>query len=510
MKTRKTILLVFLILLSFCVVNTRPVKSQFSGIIYIRSDGSVEPVAAPIRRDGDVRRSGNVYTLTGNVTGSIVVERENIVVDGAGYVLEGTHSGTGINVASNIGNVTIKNMQIRYFIWGIELYSNNCTVSENNIMNCNAGVQVMSSNNKIIGNYLTAMGTGGVVIQGSENSIICRNTVIGNKYGIEIIATKYTNIILGNNISRNSYGIYFLQAASQVVYHNNFINNTNQVWDHALIPLSFTPLSVHIWDNGGEGNYWSDYTGIDANGDGIGDTPYHINSQSNKSNDDFYPLMKPVDISAVEVPAWFPDTTPPTVSIVSPENKTYPVADIPLTFTVDERTSWMGYSLDSQANVSIAGNTTLTGLSDGTHSLTVYVKDLFGNIGSSETVTFTVDTTHPLISILSPENKTYATNTIPLNFTVTRTTSWIAYSLDSKANVTITGNITLTGLSNGLHNLTVYAKDTDGNTGVSETVYFTIKTEQSASFPTIEVAAAAVAITVMIAIAALILKKKRK
>jgi hypothetical protein len=222
--------------------------------------------------------------------------------------------------------------------------------------------------------------------------------------------------------------------------------------------------------------------------------------------------MKPVDISAVEVPAWFPDTTPPTVSIVSPENKTYPLADVTLTFSLNERTSWMGYSLNSQTNVTIAGNTTLTGLSDGTHSLTVYTEDLFGNIGSSETVTFTVDTIHLIIYILSPENKTYTTDTIPLNFTVTRTTSWIAYSLDGHANVTITGNTTLTGLPNGLHNLTIYAKDTAGNTGTSETVYFSIKTQQSASFPITEVAAAAVAITVIIAIAAaaLLLKKKRK
>ena len=82
-------------------------------------------------------------------------------------------------------------------------------------------------------------------------------------------------------------------------------------------------------------------------------------------------------------------TAPPTISIVSPENKTYTVNNVSLTFTVSEPTSWIGYSLDEQANVTITGNTTLTGLFDGTHSLIVYAKDTAGNTGASETIYFT-------------------------------------------------------------------------------------------------------------------------
>ena len=92
-----------------------------------------------------------------------------------------------------------------------------------------------------------------------------------------------------------------------------------------------------------------------------------------------------------------PDTTSPTVSIISPENKTYresagdPVADVPLTYTVSEPASWIGYSLNGQANVTITENTTLTGLSYGSHSLTVYAKDTAGNIGTSEIIYFTIE-----------------------------------------------------------------------------------------------------------------------
>jgi nitrous oxidase accessory protein NosD len=45
--------------------------------------------------------------------------------------------------------------------------------------------------------------------------------------------------------------------------------------------------SHNAWDNGLEGNYWSNYNGGDSNGDGIGDTPYIID----QDNQDNYPLI---------------------------------------------------------------------------------------------------------------------------------------------------------------------------------------------------------------------------
>jgi len=65
-------------------------KVKASGTIYIRANGLVDPSTAPIQRDG------NLYTFTGNLFDEIVIERDNIVVDGAGYTVQGTGSGTGI------------------------------------------------------------------------------------------------------------------------------------------------------------------------------------------------------------------------------------------------------------------------------------------------------------------------------------------------------------------------------------------------------------------------------
>ncbi|MCW4046629.1 MAG: Ig-like domain-containing protein [Candidatus Bathyarchaeota archaeon] len=86
------------------------------------------------------------------------------------------------------------------------------------------------------------------------------------------------------------------------------------------------------------------------------------------------------------------DRKPPAISDLSVENKTYSQNSLPLNFTTDQPTSWIGYCLDGEANVTIAGNATLTGLLEGSHNITVYANDTAGNMGASKTVTFTIDT----------------------------------------------------------------------------------------------------------------------
>jgi len=81
-----------------------------------------------------------------------------------------------------------------------------------------------------------------------------------------------------------------------------------------------------------------------------------------------------------------PDTDPPVISILSPQNITYDVSSAPLEFVVDEELSWAGYSLDTQQNVTVSGNTTLTTLANGAHTLVLYAKDVAGNTARSEVV----------------------------------------------------------------------------------------------------------------------------
>jgi hypothetical protein len=86
------------------------------------------------------------------------------------------------------------------------------------------------------------------------------------------------------------------------------------------------------------------------------------------------------------------DTSPPTISGLSIVNKTYNRQTIPLSFNIDENASWAAYNLDNQGNETIQGNTTLTGLSDGSHSIVIYANDTLGNMAKSDTVFFTVNT----------------------------------------------------------------------------------------------------------------------
>lgn len=93
------------------------------------------------------------------------------------------------------------------------------------------------------------------------------------------------------------------------------------------------------------------------------------------------------------------DTTPPSVAISSIENKTYSHSNIPLNLITDEPASETIYVLDGKESISISGNTTLNGLSDGLHNITVHVWDEAGNFGSSETVHFNVEVPFPIASV---------------------------------------------------------------------------------------------------------------
>ena len=126
---------------------------------------------------------------------------------------------------------------------------------------------------------------------------------------------------------------------------------------------------------------------MDGNGDGVGDTPYSVY----ENYTDRYPLISPFDISTINayLPDWLPASPPSSphpyvlteelhIAILSPKNLDYNTTEVPLVFTLSAPADWMGYSLDSQEKVAIAGNTTLTGLSNGSHSLTVSANDTYG------------------------------------------------------------------------------------------------------------------------------------
>ncbi|MGD8505491.1 MAG: right-handed parallel beta-helix repeat-containing protein [Candidatus Bathyarchaeota archaeon] len=247
----------------------------------------------------------------------------------------------------------------------------------------------------------------------------------------------------------------------------SILSPENKAYSTKDVPLTFTVSEPTVWI----GYSLNGQINVSITGNiTLVDLPDGVHSLSIYANDTLGNMGSSDVVFTI-------DTLPPDIAILSPRNMTYGTSSISLSFTVDEPTSWIGYSLDGQVNQTVTGNTTLSGLTNELHDIIVYANDTAGNIGLSDQIYFTVlDVTPPDISVLSPENKTYVTNEISLDFAVDESVTWMAYSLDNEANVTITGNMTLSELAEGSHSLTVYANDTAGNNGASETVYFTIET----------------------------------
>jgi hypothetical protein len=105
---------------------------------------------------------------------------------------------------------------------------------------------------------------------------------------------------------------------------------------------------------------------------------------------------------------------------------------------------------------------------------------------------FGYGTIPPVIDVVAPVNQTYNASSVSLDFMVNKPAVWMGYSLDGQDNVTVNGNFTIEGLSNGLHNVTVYARDDLGNTGVSETIKFNVEVPFPTALVAVSVASVAV------------------
>jgi parallel beta-helix repeat protein len=209
--------------------------------------------------------------------------------------LQINNTDVGIEVAYST-NINITNNNISFNNWhGIYLpWASNNNITNNSILNNYDGIRFRSSSsNNITSNNVLNNGEYGIRLYSSSNNNLIRgNNVSKNGYGIRLLTSSNDNLITGNNVSSNNlYGIRLVSSTNNSIYHNNIISNVNQAYDDR---------SDNYWDNGypSGGNYWFDYDGVDLNStpnqdvpppDGIGDTPYVIDADSQ----DNFPLMEP-------------------------------------------------------------------------------------------------------------------------------------------------------------------------------------------------------------------------
>jgi parallel beta-helix repeat protein len=190
--------------------NIKTAKGTWIGTVYIRVDGSIDPPEAPIIRFDNVTYTLNDTIAVPDYNYGVVVQRDNIVIDGMGYTLQGSQSGGGFSLSGR-NNVTIKNANIENVQVGISLdFSSSISIIRNNITNNDYGIQTQgSSNNNIIGNHIINNGDG-ILLSGSSNG----NNISGNVFfssGLRVMDS-YGNIVVDNWV--NGKPLMYLENVS--------------------------------------------------------------------------------------------------------------------------------------------------------------------------------------------------------------------------------------------------------------------------------------------------------
>lgn len=156
---------------------------------------------------------------------------------------------------------------------------------ERNVIAGAVTMAVGSTDNFIAGNYFGTDVTGsvaltnlfaGIYLDTAQSNAIQGNQIVGNGYGILLDTGADSNWLRANRILQSA-GIQ-VRAAGNRIEGNALLSNHPNAADTG---------QNNLWDNGRTGNYWSDYTGKDPDGDGIGDTPYAVAA----NGVDRYPLM---------------------------------------------------------------------------------------------------------------------------------------------------------------------------------------------------------------------------
>jgi parallel beta-helix repeat protein len=358
MKLNKCLIFALIALTLFSLIAIPSVKSEPPHFIVISGDGSVSD-------KNSIQRSGNFYSLTGDLSNSsIIVRCNNIILDGKGYTLQGPTGWVSGLCAINLTctNTTVQNFNIVGF-WEVGILGNynGNTICKNNITKTDRAISIYASDYNIRGNYL-AYNDRAIRIVGNH-VIIYGNTIADNANGL-FLTNSSDNVIVANEFESNIIAVSTDYGGFEI-YHNNFINQTvghDGVWS-AMVLSTAQDVNVTIppWDSGylSGGNYWSDYASRYPNASeivnsGIGDTAYVIGFEGSINSTtigyfikavDRYPLFAPVNISETNIelilmvpnasPSPPPSSTLPSASLTpSPSTPEFPPAMILLVLIV--------------------------------------------------------------------------------------------------------------------------------------------------------------------------------
>jgi hypothetical protein len=239
----------------------------------------------------DWRITGDNLTLAEN----IINVNHNVGVQSKGSYcnIYGNSINGDLTIWGSMNTIAYNSYDLLFVFWG-----------DSNTIQCNLGEVSLGnsdrscSNNIVMGNVMNGSAVWGIWI-----GQLCRNNVF------------YDNYIANEGYASNGWdynsGVIFCNEYGSIgtdntFYHNMFVNNSVNVKFYNNFPIN-----GNFWDKGAQGNYWSDYGGSDTNNDGVGDTPYVINSR----NIDNYPLISPFDapIITIDPPTYDPPIEAPSL-----------------------------------------------------------------------------------------------------------------------------------------------------------------------------------------------------
>ncbi|UCG69033.1 MAG: Ig-like domain-containing protein [Thermoplasmata archaeon] len=274
----------------------------------------------------------------------------------------------------------------------------------NNISRNNNGMWLeQSSSNTVRYNSISYNNQSGITLISSSNDNIIENNNINsnNKTGILITDNSNNNLITRNNITFNAeVGLNTSDSSGNEIHHNNFINNAQNAYD--------STIALNDWDDGAEGNYWSDYLGTDDDSDGFGEDPYVIPGGGSR---DWHPIMIPLNITAPYIIFTSPangDINVPVDTMISVTfSKEMNTTTVENAISISGGLSPIDFVWDpSNEIVTFTPSSNLTSKTTYTVTITTDARDILGNrMEDTYIFSFTSeDIEPPEISITSPYN----------------------------------------------------------------------------------------------------------